>query len=258
MSLYNFILKFLFHGLLISFCFIDKIQAQNDTTFFDANWQITSKEKAHYYRIYKMNSGKYLITDYYMNGNIQYVGHSKNLEDPLEIVDTNIWYYENGEREKLQFLSEANWGNGHEIHYYPNGQIADSVHFQDGYRQRIAVQYFPSGLLKTKLEVNQGLFNGIYENYAENGKIQYKGTAKNNLPEGKCYVYYPETGKVKEEFTIKNKRFEGLMLALSEEGDTVAKANFKNGIAQDFFVEYKHENFRVLKKIMKLVNGIEH
>ena len=95
--------------------------------------------------------------------------------------------------------------------YYENGNLiteANLVNEKMGeltktYPEGIVKNYYPNGILKSKIEFKKGLGNGIYETYYENGKLFEKTTMKNGKPDGKYEVYGPD-GKLEESIFYKN------------------------------------------------------
>ena len=95
--------------------------------------------------------------------------------------------------------------------YYENGNLiteANLINEKIGeltktYPEGIVKNYYPNGILKSKIEFKKGLGNGIYETYYENGKLFEKTTMKNGKPDGKYEVYGPD-GKLEESVFYKN------------------------------------------------------
>ena len=95
--------------------------------------------------------------------------------------------------------------------YYENGNLiteANLINEKMGeltktYPEGIVKNYYPNGILKSKIEFKKGLGNGIYETYYENGKLFEKTTMKNGKPDGKYEVYGPD-GKLEESVFYKN------------------------------------------------------
>ncbi len=68
---------------------------KSDTMWFDLNWQITTKPKAYFYRIYKKRAGGYDIWDRYKNHSIQMTAFSTTI-NPLYKEGTAYYYNNNG------------------------------------------------------------------------------------------------------------------------------------------------------------------
>jgi antitoxin component YwqK of YwqJK toxin-antitoxin module len=95
---------------------INHIQAQQDTMFFDTNWLETTRSEAAYFRPtpQPVENG-YLITDYYITGEMQMQGISRDIEEEA-YIDTVIWYYQSGSisQRRIYVDSDVNV----EIYYY--------------------------------------------------------------------------------------------------------------------------------------------
>jgi len=75
---------------------INNLTAQKDTIFYDANWRLTVKDSASFFRpgIKKIAEG-YRVRDYYITGELQMEGISKS--DQRDIWDGQVtWYSKNG------------------------------------------------------------------------------------------------------------------------------------------------------------------
>ena len=79
--------------------------AQKDTLYFDADWDVVSKEYAEFYRPLPLEkSGKFwLIKDYYMDGTLQFIGHT--IDENKDVLHGDvIWYYRNGKiQDKVKY-----------------------------------------------------------------------------------------------------------------------------------------------------------
>ena len=125
-------------------------------------------------------------------------GNIRKLSSQKAIAEINLTYkyVENGEYTEIydengNLITEANLINekmGELTKTYPEG---------------IVKNYYPNGILKSKIEFKKGLGNGIYETYYENGKLFEKTTMKNGKPDGKYEVYGPD-GKLEESVFYKN------------------------------------------------------
>jgi len=117
-------------------------------------------------------------------------------------------YYESGNL-KTRMTDTGNKGKLEG--YYENGNLiteANLINEKMGeltktYPEGIVKNYYPNGILKSKIEFKKGLGNGIYETYYENGKLFEKTTMKNGKPDGKYEVYGPD-GKLEESVFYKN------------------------------------------------------
>ncbi|MDO6516594.1 toxin-antitoxin system YwqK family antitoxin [Zobellia uliginosa] len=87
----------LYTTLLLIATFSINALAQQDTLWFDHNWNKTTKDNAHYYRppVKKEASGLYRINDYYLDGTLQMTGLSK-FKDSVLLEGKATWYRRDG------------------------------------------------------------------------------------------------------------------------------------------------------------------
>ncbi|CAM1373483.1 conserved exported hypothetical protein [Tenacibaculum litopenaei] len=138
-----------------------------ETTWFDANWQVTTKDNAKYYRPSpkKIKDG-YWIVDYYQNGKVQMEGFS-SVNTPGE---------ENFE--------------GLVTYYFENGTPSHEANYKDGKLHGIRKVYYESGELKEQGKYKNGKREGIWKTFYKNGKIKEKGKYKNNEKVGVWKTFY--------------------------------------------------------------------
>lgn len=72
--------------------------------------------------------------------------------------------------------------------YYPDGQVMSTANVDgSGKFSGEAVNYFPSGKIKSKGTYKNGLYNGIWETYDESGRLLFQeeydsnGAVKNTI-----------------------------------------------------------------------------
>lgn len=105
--------------------------------YYDADWELTSIENAHFYRLIdKKNDSLFNVKDFYISNVLQMEGHFSNLEE--EVLEGIIyWYTEQGNMSNsetytkgvLNGISNVYLENG-EIEYtceYKNGKVYDGV-----------------------------------------------------------------------------------------------------------------------------------
>lgn len=141
-------------SLLILLCF-DLTCQQQVTVFFNQNREITSPQKAIYYRFTKLNNmgdfydGKY--TDYLVNGNILIESgeYSSNLKNG-EFIE----YFQNGNiKKKGNYKDNQLFGIWY--YYYPNGQLKEIFSFSERDFQPIECR---DSLNKITLENGTGIW----------------------------------------------------------------------------------------------------
>ena len=154
--------------------FLTSSVSAQETIWFDANWNLTEKEKATYYRPApkKQNKG-YWIVDYHMNGKIQMEGFSYVLEANNEKFEGLIKYY------------------------FSTGIIYQEVNYLDGEIDGIRKIYFESGKLKEVRSYEDNKMEGRYLEYYETGELLSTGDYEGSLKEGVWKMYY-KNGKMKE------------------------------------------------------------
>ena len=162
------------------------LNAQDDKIWFDSNWNLTTKEKAIYYRPApkKMDNG-FWIVDFYMNGTKQMEGLSLT-----NIVD----------EEKFDGLVK---------YYFESGTIYQEVHYKAGEIYGNRKIYYPSGKLKNNRTYQKGLIEGTFTEYYETGEVLERGKYKKNLKEGLWRVLNIN-GTTKERGNYKNGKKKGM------------------------------------------------
>lgn len=116
--------------------------AQSDTTYFDANWEKTTRGNAVYFRPkpVKVDNDHYLINDHYMSsGNLQMKAISIDIEGDL-LDGMTTWYYE-------------------------NGNVKEEVKYKKGRRKGRYKMYAYNGKLIFKGRYSQGLLSGDVVGY---------------------------------------------------------------------------------------------
>ena len=157
---------------ILFFC-SGQLAAQNDTIWFDTNWNETLKKDATFYRPEVKKKGKgYWITDYYLSGQKQMEGLS--VEHDAEVFD-----------------GEVTW-------YHDNGKVHQIVNYSKGHLHGDRSVYFSSGQQKSESSYKNGKLNGAWKSHYENGQIKDKGKFDNDQKEGAWETYY-DNGQLKEE-----------------------------------------------------------
>jgi len=82
--------------VLVTFFMVNGLLAQETTVWYDSNWNTTAEENATYYRPNpEQKSNGYWLVDYYVSGEKQMEGLSKELSK--DVFEGEIkWYFENG------------------------------------------------------------------------------------------------------------------------------------------------------------------
>lgn len=101
--------------------------------YFDADWEVTTKDKMEYYREISKQGERTLVKDFYKNGTPQMQGFASDPEINAEVWDGEVtWYYPNG---KVQ--SSSNYRKGIPVgvskSFDENGKIVEDLTFdQEG------------------------------------------------------------------------------------------------------------------------------
>jgi len=141
------------HYLLLLLLFVSlAVQAQQDTTWFDKEWEKTTKDSAMYFRppVRQSSDGHYLIKDYYAStGKLQSDGQYLDIDGTKQDGWTRD-YYENGRME-----SEGNAINGHcngiwKIYYKSSGKLRSIRTLKNGFYKGELISYYPSGVVERK------------------------------------------------------------------------------------------------------------
>ena len=164
---------FLLLALIFSF-FFNALLAQNDTIWYDANWNEADKKIAEFYRAKPLlKGGLYLQIDYYLSGVKQMEAYSKDEKEPI-YEGLVKWYFENG-----NIYQEANYSNGvlngKRKVYYENGKIENTRNYRDGDLNGSWVVYYKNGQISEKGNYEKNLREGVWETFYTNGKSKEKG-----------------------------------------------------------------------------------
>jgi antitoxin component YwqK of YwqJK toxin-antitoxin module len=154
--------------------FLTTSVSAQETLWFDANWNPTTKDKATYYRPSpKTQKNGYWIVDYFMNGTIQMEGFSLN---------------NNPNNENFHGLVK---------YYFESGVIYQEVNYNEGMIDGDRKIYYKSGKLQNEREYEDNKMEGKFFEYYETGELLMTGKYENNLKEGVWKSYY-KNGKIKE------------------------------------------------------------
>ena len=159
-----FLFSFLFNNLL----------AQNDTIWYDANWNEVDKKIAEFYRAETiLKGGLYLQIDYYLSGMKQMEAYSKDEKEPV-YEGKVIWYYENGNISQIANYSK-NVLNGNREIFYENGKIQNKRTYTKGKLDGSWTSFYKDGQIAETGNYEENLKEGIWETFYTNGKSKEKG-----------------------------------------------------------------------------------
>ena len=98
----------------------------------------------------------------------------------------------------------------------------------------------PQGLIKN------GVKEGVWVTYRDDGQLEQKGNYKNGIAEG-AWVSYWENGQLSHKENYKNGKAEGAWIGYYENGQLSYKGNYKNGVKEGAWVYY-YENGQLEEK----------
>lgn len=140
-------------------------QIPADTIYYDARWEICTKQKAAYYRISKQfKNDSICISDYYMNGNIQMEGVCSSLNPDVK--------------------------NGLFKYYYPEGHIESEANYINDTLEGVVKSYFKDtpGKIQIKATYVKGIMHGDLKSFYRTGQIKRREVyEQGEVKRGKCY-----------------------------------------------------------------------
>lgn len=147
--------------------------SQNDTIWYDSNWNSIERKNASFYRP-KVDQKKdgYWIVDYYISG-------SKQMEGLSIKADTEVF-------------------DGKVVWFFENGKTFQEVHYKKGVLDGKRTVFFENGELKSISHYKDGKKDGDWKAMYENGNVMEEGSYENGQKEGNWRIYYAN-GKLKEE-----------------------------------------------------------
>ena len=154
---------FLFILLLFTSCTYNLSAQRSKIIYFNKFWKIVDTEKdAEYYRIINfdsLNKPIGTVKDYFMNGKMQYEA-TKTYVDTNDITHDTIdgyarWYNSEGKmtREALYVKGKL---DGEQKHWYDSGGLKMSSHFKNGIRDGEFIGYYENGKYYFKLNYVKG------------------------------------------------------------------------------------------------------
>ena len=181
---------------LLIFIFSTSVVAQKDTIWFDANWGVTVKNQASYFRTapVKKDNG-YLLNDFYLSGVKQMEAFSL-ANDEEHFDGTVTWYYENG-----NVMQTVNYKNGvlygERKNYHESGPLKEQFSYIDGKIVDDWVSYYENAKMSETGKYENGERNGLWKEYYKSGKLKGEGKYANDKKVGVWKMYYYD-GKEEE------------------------------------------------------------
>lgn len=160
---------------------------------------------------------------YYQSGKLQ---EEKTYVDGA-LDGTRTAYFEDGTID-IQETYKAGDFDGPYLANYPDGKTKEQGQFLDNAMSGEWKYYYETGELKEIVNFSGGMENGPYERYHTNGQLAAKGQYKDELETGHWVYYYPNGAKEEEVDYIEGKE-DGLVVVLSETGDTLKRIMYSAG-----------------------------
>lgn len=123
--------KFFALLVILSFSLQFTISAQNDTIWYDKEWNETSKLYAEFFRPKpKKENGKYIVQDYYINGKLQMVGPS--IRQDTTLFDGEVTYYNKSGTTERTLNYKNGIPHGRATQYFEDGKPRLTSTFENG------------------------------------------------------------------------------------------------------------------------------
>lgn len=129
---------------------------------------------------------------------------------------------------RLEGSLQCSQGNlhGKQTYFYPDGQIREILHYNNGVKEGEVINYYPNGKLKLTENIKNNQYEGPFISYYPNGSKKCEGTYVNDKLEGSYTCYHPE-GNVKISAVVKEGRYHGPYIEYNEAGDIIAQYEYK-------------------------------
>lgn len=160
------------------------VKSQEASCYYDNDWKVTTKDNAKYYRIIiPQKDSLYHIQDFYISGELQFSGYSReNTCDTEKFVGQASWYYKSGFKNQTYVYDENSnmiAGNEFDINF-----LKDAVPFRKGNKWGFADKMNAKILIEPKYDsVSNFYFNEkLFHNNHKTGLLYY-GYLKNDSRE---------------------------------------------------------------------------
>ena len=179
--------------------------AQNDTIYFDTDWNVSNKEYASFYRPpIKKQGNLFEVKDYFINGQLQSHGFSKSDAE-------DIWH-------------------GKVKYYHTNDSIQAVANYKDNKLEGYFKEYYESGELKSEFLFKENIAHGDHKIYHKNGQLYAIKTFSNGIETGEIRQFYENGNKEFEGQFDANGKKDGLWKAWNIEGDLVTEYRLNHGV----------------------------
>jgi TonB family protein len=149
------IMKLLLGLTLLFSCCISKIPViAQDTLYYGAMWNITTADKASYFRTKSKLADGWQVTDHFLTGKSQMTG--KYADDSFHVRQGEFAWYDSSGSINHRCTYVNNKEDGPESYYYPNGQIQVTGNNKDDHSAGEWIGYYPSGKVSGKASYKKG------------------------------------------------------------------------------------------------------
>lgn len=175
--------------LLVTLFMVNGLLAQGNTVWYDSNWNTTEEENATYYRpLPEQKSNGYWLVDYYVSGEKQMEGLSKELSK--DVFEGEIkWYFQNGKVHQTIFYSEGILNGSRKI-YYKSGRLKNERYYVMGKVKGDFIEFYDSGSKKNEGIYKNGEKSGKWVEYYEDGEVQKSGMFKKGKKVGEWKQFF--------------------------------------------------------------------
>lgn len=231
------------------------MSAQNDTVWFDADWNPAAKSSAEFYRPAPQKEENFFrIMDYYVNGAKQCEGLSQ-IQDDIQWQGRVTWFYPDGDT--LQTASyDAGMLNGKFKSFYNSSQVHAERHFVNGKEEGQYRGYYPDGKISLEMNFRKGKQNGQVVKYFRNGQVQISGNKINDSNDS-AWVEYFDNGKLKTLIDYSMGDVKGRHHIFEKENDSYIKLEISNGTLVSADIRKSDEN-HTFQRRMELNGNREH
>ena len=164
-------MKLLLPFLLALVASVGSFAQTSNTTYFDANWKETTKDKASFYSVDTQNgNGTLTSKDYYISGQLQMSGQFKSAAKQVR--------------------------DGYFTYFFENGKTSSEGLFKNDRRAENWTWYHDNGTIKEKGEYDRkGLKTGTWRGWYADGSADFEGVFQKDLREG-IWKWHHANGQV--------------------------------------------------------------
>ncbi len=131
-------------------------------------------------------------------------------------------------------------------YYYSNGTIWQTGYYHNNLMDSIWTTYDPTGVIKRKVQYENGLKNGPFANYYRNGKVQYEGTYRNDSLTGEMKLYDSQ-GRLTETRMYEGHKLNGMVTGYWPNGNLHYRFEYADSIKHGIYEKY-YDNGQLQEK----------